>query len=475
MMCLRVNSLPAAGVKAGTAKIIFLSRRYNSNSTLIMPKVDKQIMKNKFYKHLFFTMESDVSFNDMKPVFKHIYYNLPKLYSYLDSNKLIKDIKTDTTTNTDSFGYKISQMVISLPETSLKNDFYTKMFLPSNGLESYKTKFGSPITHLELQLLRHSLIQFKDTYKVFNKSFHLIEEILLKLCIEQGSNDALSIESFETLMNELKKNKSKEIDSGKAQENLKMLVKENHPLSLKHIGDLNFQLRKYDECLDFYQKYLALVLPKVNEKPPSVITSLIKWERYTPMNPLAKQFHFSNIARTYNNIAKVYLSNNQIYDCEKFLKESLIKNQNNMSLKLVTYYLLGLIYSTYDPILSKQCFQIISVEGFRESFKHLGNLELNYFGDTSKAANWFELGVHLEDFHCYVGLFDASMNMNNLDRAYNVLALLQQRLPHKPQWEELMKSFVETRGDKIQKAQDHYEKLIEIEENRPVSNNMWNV
>lgn len=464
-----------ASIDIQNVKIVCLSKRFNSNTSFIMPKIDQHILKNKFYKHLFFTMDSDVSFNDIKPVFKDIYYNIPKLYSHLSNKNCIQNTNTDATTNTESLGYKISQMITSLPETSMDDDFYTTMFLPKNGLRSYKTKFGSPVTYLELMLLRHSLIQFKDTYKVFNKSFHLVEEIILKICIEQGSKDALSIESFEKLMNEIKSKQTKQIDSGKAQDNLKMLVKENHTLALKHIGDLNFQLRKYDECLDFYKKYLKAVLPKVNEVPPSVLTSLINWKKYTPMNPLLKQLCFLDIARTYNNIAKVYLSNNQIYDCEKFLKESLIRNQNNMTLKLVTYYLLGLIYSTYDPILSKQCFQIISVEGFKESFKHLGNLEMNYFGDSSKASNWFELGVHLEDFHCYVGLFDASFNKNDFNRSFNVLNLMQKRVEHKPQWKELMASFIKTRGDKIKIVQDHYKKLIEADENKPAADNMWNV
>ncbi|KAL6930832.1 hypothetical protein ACO0R3_003954 [Hanseniaspora guilliermondii] len=418
-------------------------------------------------------MDSEVSFNDIKPVFKDIYYNIPKLSDYLSINGIMKPIKDDTTN--ESMGQKISQIIISLPETSMGNTFYTKMFLPPKGLESYKTKFGSPITYLELMLLRHSLIQFKDTYRVYNKSFHLVEEIILKICIELGCKDALSIESFEKMMNEVKTNKARDIDIKQSKNNLRTLLKQQHPITLKHIGDLNFQLRKYDQCLEYYGKYLNIILSKVNEVPPSAFSSLFSKKKYKPMSPLLKQLYFLDIARTYNNIAKVYLSNNQIYDCERFLKESLIQNQNNMSLKLVTYYLLGLIYSTYDPVLSKQCFQIISVEGFKESFKHLGNLELNYFGDASKASNWFELGVHLEDFHCYVGLFDASMNQNNLNRCFNVLDLMQKRLPHKPKWKPLMESFVQTRGEKIKIVQNHYKKLIEAEESKSPSDNMWNL
>lgn len=448
-------------------------KRPTSSSSFQMPKINQQILKNKFYKHLFFSMDSEVSFNDIKPVFKDIYYNIPKLSDYLSINGIMKPIKDDTTN--ESMGQKISQIIISLPETSMGNTFYTKMFLPPKGLESYKTKFGSPITYLELMLLRHSLIQFKDTYRVYNKSFHLVEEIILKICIELGCKDALSIESFEKMMNEVKTNKARDIDIEQSKNNLRTLLKQQHPITLKHIGDLNFQLRKYDQCLEYYGKYLNIILSKVNEVPPSAFSSLFSKKKYKPMSPLLKQLYFLDIARTYNNIAKVYLSNNQIYDCERFLKESLIQNQNNMSLKLVTYYLLGLIYSTYDPVLSKQCFQIISVEGFKESFKHLGNLELNYFGDASKASNWFELGVHLEDFHCYVGLFDASMNQNNLNRCFNVLDLMQKRLPHKPKWKPLMESFVQTRGEKIKIVQNHYKKLIEAEESKSPSDNMWNL
>lgn len=448
-------------------------KRPTSSSSFQMPKINQQILKNKFYKHLFFSMDSEVSFNDIKPVFKDIYYNIPKLSDYLSINGIMKPIKDDTTN--ESMGQKISQIIISLPETSMGNTFYTKMFLPPKGLESYKTKFGSPITYLELMLLRHSLIQFKDTYRVYNKSFHLVEEIILKICIELGCKDALSIESFEKMMNEVKTNKARDIDIKQSKNNLRTLLKQQHPITLKHIGDLNFQLRKYDQCLEYYGKYLNIILSKVNEVPPSAFSSLFSKKKYKPMSPLLKQLYFLDIARTYNNIAKVYLSNNQIYDCERFLKESLIQNQNNMSLKLVTYYLLGLIYSTYDPVLSKQCFQIISVEGFKESFKHLGNLELNYFGDASKASNWFELGVHLEDFHCYVGLFDASMNQNNLNRCFNVLDLMQKRLPHKPKWKPLMESFVQTRGEKIKIVQNHYKKLIEAEESKSPSDNMWNL
>lgn len=448
-------------------------KRPASSSSFQMPKINQQILKNKFYKHLFFSMDSEVSFNDIKPVFKDIYYNIPKLSDYLSINGIMKPIKDDTTN--ESMGQKISQIIISLPETSMGNTFYTKMFLPPKGLESYKTKFGSPITYLELMLLRHSLIQFKDTYRVYNKSFHLVEEIILKICIELGCKDALSIESFEKMMNEVKTNKARDIDIKQSKNNLRTLLKQQHPITLKHIGDLNFQLRKYDQCLEYYGKYLNIILSKVNEVPPSAFSSLFSKKKYKPMSPLLKQLYFLDIARTYNNIAKVYLSNNQIYDCERFLKESLIQNQNNMSLKLVTYYLLGLIYSTYDPVFSKQCFQIISVEGFKESFKHLGNLELNYFGDASKASNWFELGVHLEDFHCYVGLFDASMNQNNLNRCFNVLDLMQKRLPHKPKWKPLMESFVQTRGEKIKIVQNHYKKLIEAEESKSPSDNMWNL
>lgn len=141
-------------------------------------------------------------------------------------------------------------------------------------------------------LLRHALIQFKDTYKVYNKSFYLVEEIILKICIEEGFKDAVSIESFEKLMNEIKTNKARDIDIKQSQNNLKTLLKQEHPITLKHIGDLNFQLRKYDQCLEYYGKYLSAILPKVNEVPPPLLTSLFSKKRYEPMNPLLKHFYF---------------------------------------------------------------------------------------------------------------------------------------------------------------------------------------
>lgn len=103
-------------------------KRLASSSSFEMPKIDQQILKNKFYKHLFFSMDSEVSFNDIKDVFKDIYYNIPKLFDHLSNNGLIKATKDDAVD--ESMGQKISQTIISLPETSMGNTFYTKMFLP---------------------------------------------------------------------------------------------------------------------------------------------------------------------------------------------------------------------------------------------------------------------------------------------------------------------------------------------------------
>ncbi|XBW35114.1 hypothetical protein QEN19_000676 [Hanseniaspora menglaensis] len=436
-------------------------RRNNSTKTIELPDFKNQILKTKFYKHLFFKMDSEVSFKNMEPVLREVYENIPKLYTDLHEKKLISISEKE-----NNNGFKISQMIRNLPMTNSNTNYYTQLLLP-NGLPNKNKK----ITDLELILLRHALIQFKETYRVYNKAFGLIEHLLLKISIEMNSNEALAIESFEILMNEAKNkqlnHKEKDLHLKVAQTNFKKLLHEyKHVKTLKYVGDLNFQLRKYDQALQNYKDYLQQLIPVVNKKPPSLYKSIMTRTRFKPMNQLLKQFHYLDIAKTYNNIAKIYLSNNQILDCESFFKQSLKNNENNMSLKLVTYYLLGLIYSTYDPSLAKQCFQIVAVEGFRESFKHLGNLEMNYYGDMIKAEHWFQLGIELEDKNCDMGMFDLKMELKEYLNAYAIIKKLDEYSKEKPDFKPVLQEFLSMRTDKI----NEMNKEIEIFKKKETEN-----
>ncbi|OBA26843.1 hypothetical protein HANVADRAFT_2484 [Hanseniaspora valbyensis NRRL Y-1626] len=445
-------------------------KRFNSINTITLPDFKNQVLKPKFYKHLFFKMDSDISFKDTEPFLKQIYKNIPKLYTDLYSKNLIK-INEEENNN----GFKISQMIRNLPIAKPLNDYYTNLLLP-NGLINKNKK----ITYLELLLLRHSLIQFKETYRVYNKAFGLIEHLLLKISIEMNSKDALAIESFEVLMNEAKNKQlnyeNNELVLKNAQTNFKKLLHEDkHLTTIKYIGDLNFQLRKYDEALKNYNDYLQQLVPLINEKPPPLYKSILTMTKYKHMNPLLKQFHNLDIAKTYNNIAKIYLSNNQILDCECFLKQSLINNENNMSLKLVTYYLLGLIYSTFDPSLAKQCFQIVAVEGFRESFKHLGNLEMNYFGDMITAEQWFQLGIELEDTNCYMGMFDLRMKLKQFSQSMGIMNKLNDISKEKPEFKPVLEQFIMIRSDKLDEMNKEMAFLQRNESQNDAMNERWGI
>lgn len=291
-----------------------------------------------------------------------------------------------------------------------------------NGMDTQEEEIpiSSNIDASDVMIMKKGLEKVRHRTKSINRHLLALENTLLDKAAEMGDNDAVALLAFDVLKHP---SNNSEDDVQYAKRLVKDLYQRKHHLTLKLTGDLALKGGNTAEAENYYKKFLELEgdtflagevygqLGQVNFRKPDLSTSEIYFLKSIQFSPLEYSVH--------------------------------------------SYFYLAQIYMNSDPSKARILMECCASQGFRESFKALGFLEMNYFRDLIKAQEWFKLGMELFELECFVGYFDCCVALNDWVAANkcinSMLRITEMNVNHKA----LVKQFIESRSEKVRKAQQY--------------------
>jgi protein MSS2 len=244
----------------------------------------------------------------------------------------------------------------------------------------------------DLMIMKKALENVRIMSHTANRHLVDLENELVEKAAEHGNNDAVALLSFEAIVNE----KADVDDKVHAKKLVAKLLELKHPLTIKLSGDLCLKNEMIEQAVKFYNQFLALEndtflasevykqLGILNFQKPNLVLSKQYFERSVKTGPIDK-----------------------VADC---------------------HYYLGQL-NIHEPKRARHHFELSASQGFKESFQQLGFLEMNFFGNSLKAREWFKLGSEVSDISCIIGLFDCSIKEQKWKEAYRIFSLLENSLP----------------------------------------------
>lgn len=302
-----------------------------------------------------------------------------------------------------------------------------------------EAEIPAKITANDLMVMKRALETVRVQSHSTNKHLVSLENSLVEYAAERGNNDAVSLLAYEALLG------NDEEDKQHAKKLISKLLEMKHPLTVKLSGDLCLRNKMNQQAEQFYLDFIALEddtflasevfkqLGILSFQKPDLIQARHWFSRSVKTGPLDK-----------------------VAEC---------------------HYYLGQL-NGFDPKRSRYHLEAAASQGFKESFKQLGFLELNQFGNVRKATEWFKLGTELGDVDCVVGLFDCFMKENKFKMAYGAYTTLKQN-------ETAFEHFTETRTKSIALMNENYtplkntmaniEKFQQSESTTVNDNDRWNI
>ncbi|CAI4871560.1 CKB_collapsed_G0007850.mRNA.1.CDS.1 [Saccharomyces cerevisiae] len=101
-----------------------------------------------------------------------------------------------------------------------------------------------------------------------------------------------------------------------------------------------------------------------------------------------------------------------------------------------------------EPMKAKALLENCASIGFKECFKTLGFLELNYFNNYERAKEWFKTGMEIMDLECFFGFFDCCVKEENFKGARDCLESVK-KLGSDNDKKTMINVFLESRKDSI--------------------------
>ncbi|KAG7920087.1 hypothetical protein KL927_000767 [Ogataea polymorpha] len=296
-----------------------------------------------------------------------------------------------------------------------------------------KLSFPPKVRGSDLLLFQKVLSEIRTQTHTSNQHLVRLEDELIERAAELGSRDALTIVSFRALRDQ--SGEYTDEDKVQAKKFIDQLRKLEHPLVYKMGGDYDFDQGRYNEAVKQYWKFVKL-------DPNSFLS-----------------------AEVYKTMGMIYFQQNQLLRAKLFFEKSI--KLAPISRVAQSHYMLGLIYEV-DPLRSRYHFEMAATQGFKESFKTLGFMELNYFKNLYKAKKWFQMGAELGDHNCMIGLFDAYIQEKNWKAARRTM--------------DMITKFSEQNGLELNMKslrKDSVEQLIEHESAAPITQqkdkSLWDV
>lgn len=276
------------------------------------------------------------------------------------------------------------------------------------------------INSSDMMIMKKSLEKVRHKTKSVNRHLLELENTILDKAAEMGDNDAVALLAFDVLKDP---SNNSEDDVQYAKRLVKDLYQRKHHLTLKLTGDLALKGGDSAEAENYYHKFLELE----ND-------TFLAGEVYGQLGQV--------------NFRKANLSISEAY----FLKSIQF---SPLEYSVHSYFYLAHIYMNFDPSKARILMECCASQGFRESFKTLGFLEMNYFKDLIKAQEWFKLGMELFELECFVGYFDCCVALDDWVAANKCINSMKRIAEMNVNYKPLVKQFIESRGEKVSKAQQY--------------------
>lgn len=291
-----------------------------------------------------------------------------------------------------------------------------------NGIDTDIPKNISPS---DLMVMKKVLEKVRHRTKSINPHLLALENAMLDRSAELGNNDAISLLAFDVLRNP-ENNSTEDVDYGKKL--IKELYKKNHHLTFKLLGDLSLKSGSHSKASNYYMKFLEM-------------------EDRTFL-----------AGEVYGQLGQINFRKPDLQTAEKCFLQAV--KLSPLEYSVHAHFYLAQIYMNSDPLKARALMENCATQGFRESFKTLGFLEMNYFEDILKAQEWFKLGMELFEFECFVGFFDCCTKLKDwpaANRCYETMLKLQKINTN---YREVVKKFVVNRQEKVEEAMKYSPKPI---------------
>lgn len=286
----------------------------------------------------------------------------------------------------------------------------------------------------DIMIMKKVLEKVRHITKSVNKNLLRLENEILDKAAEMGDNDAVSLLAFDVLKNPSMNTKD---DVCHAKKLIKELYQRRHPLTIKLTGDLAFNNGDNKTANDYYLKLLQ-----------------IEQETFLA-------------GEVYGKMGQILLQNSNLLKAEEYFLKCIKLCPIDYSVH--SYYYLGQMYMNSDPFKARALIESCATQGFKESFKTLGFLEMNYFNDLYKALEWFRLGMELFEIECFVGYFDCSMKLQDYKSAKKCFTSMEFLVKNNKSFEPIFHEFVQMRRGKIKDLEEHSTKIVDILKNPEIA------
>lgn len=288
-----------------------------------------------------------------------------------------------------------------------------------------QVKVPTGITVSDIMVMKKVLEKLRHRTKSINKNLLALENEILNKAAEMGNNDAISLLAFDTLKDS---SSNSHEDIAYAKTLIKELYQLRHPLTVKLTGDLTFKNNDLINAEKYYKDFLAL-------------------EDDTFL-----------AGEVYGQLGQISFRKPNLFKAEDYFLKSI--KLCPLEYSVHSYFYLGQMYMNSQPLKARALLESTATQGFKESFKILGFLEMNYFEDYSKAQEWFKLGMELFEMECFVGYFDCCVKLEewvNAKRCFNSMTTL---LQSNANYEPVYSNFVTTRKDKLEKLEKYSTNVV---------------
>lgn len=275
-------------------------------------------------------------------------------------------------------------------------------------------------TGKDLMIMKKVIEKIRHKTKTINKNLLALENEILDLAAERGDNDAISLLCFDVLKDP---SHNSDEDVTHAKRLIKELYKKEHPLTVKLTADIALLNSDDITAEKYYLKFLDL------------------------------QNDTFLAGEVYGQLGQIHFRKPDLVKAEQCFLKAIKLCPIDYSVR--SYFLLGQIYINNDVFKARSLIESSATQGFRESFKTLGLLEMNYFKNYPKAQEWFKLGMELYDIQCYIGYFDCAMFSDNILLAKKCFESFTKLSESNQDIKKLFETFCAHRVDDIKRVNDY--------------------
>ncbi|QLQ78011.1 hypothetical protein HG537_0A02580 [Torulaspora globosa] len=286
-----------------------------------------------------------------------------------------------------------------------------------NGMDGDEILLGSHVSGSDVMLMKKVLEKVRSRTKSANIHLLKLESVLLDKAAELGDKDAIALVAFDVLKDP-SRNSQEDVNYAKLL--IKDLYKREHHLTLKLTGDLALRSGERSRAAEYYRHFLKL-----------------EDDTYLA-------------GEVYGQLGQMSFQNTDLLLAEQYFRKAIALSPLEYSVH--SYYYLGQIYMNSDPLKARTLMESCATQGYRESFKALGFLEMHYFGDLYKAQEWFKLGMELYELECFIGYFDCCVSLSEWTLAKKCLKSLEKMGDANETYKTVVGQFMEARKEKVEKA-----------------------